>query len=172
MKNKIKIEPFTMEYLQDYYREFTEEIAKYQWPDPFETLEDAEHLLKEFLEEMERGETLLLVALSEEGEFFGSSEVHGLTEDCPELGVWIKKSQWGKGYAYEALKAALDIARTKYGKKVFFYEADVRNVGSMKLLRKFESEYEITEQDVEKLTTDSGKKLELQGFIMRVKEDD
>jgi len=172
LKNKIKIEPFTMEYLQDYYREFTEEIAKYQWPDPFETLEDAEHLLKEFLEEMERGETLLLVALSEEGEFLGSSEVHGLTEDCPELGVWIKKSQWGKGYAYEALKAALDIAGTKYGKKEFFYEADVRNIGSMKLLHKFENEYEIIEQDVEKLTTDSGKKLELQGFIMKEKKHD
>ena len=49
----------------------------------------------------------------------------------------VKASEQNKGYAYTALKAALDQARDKYGKTEFFYEADVRNIGSMKLLRKF-----------------------------------
>ena len=56
-----------------------------------------------------------------------------------------------------------------YGKREFFYETDIRNIGSIKLLHKFEDEYEIIEQELEKMTTDSGKELELQGYIMRAK---
>lgn len=26
-----------------------------------------------------------------------------MAEDCPKLGVWITESEWGKGYAFEAL---------------------------------------------------------------------
>lgn len=166
----IKIEPFDMKYLSDYYTEFNEEITRYQWPDPFESIDAAKELLQEFVDEMGREEMLFLSVLSETGEFLGSVEVHGLDEDCPELGVWIKKSEWGKGYAYRALKAALDIAKSKYGKTEFFYEADTRNVGSRKLLDKFKDEYDIEAQAAETLTTDSGKELELQGFVLTLKE--
>ena len=166
----IKTEPFDMKYLSDYYTGFDAEITKYQWPDPFESIDDAKELLQEFIDEMGRDETLFLSVLSDADEFLGSVEVHGLDEDCPELGVWIKKSEWGKGYAYQALKAALDIAKSKYGKTEFFYEADTRNVGSRKLLDKFKGEYDIEAQAAEALTTDSGKKLELQGFVLTLKE--
>lgn len=165
----IKTEPFDMKYLSDYYTEFNEEIARYQWPDPFESIEATKDLLQEFIDEMGRDETLFLSVLSDADEFLGSVEIHGLDEDCPELGVWIKKSEWGKGYAYQALKAALDLAREKYGKTAFFYEADTRNVGSRKLLEKFKTDYDIEAQEPEKLTTDSGKELELQGFILIVR---
>ena len=167
---EIIIEPFDIKYLSDYYNEFDAEITKYQWPDPFESIDDAKELLQEFIDEMGRDETIFLSVLSETGEFMGSVEVHGLDEDCPELGIWIKKSEWGKGYAYQALKAALDIAMSKYGKTEFFYEADTRNVGSRKLLDKFKDEYDIEAQAAEALTTDSGKELELQGFILTLKE--
>lgn len=167
---EIKIEPFDMKYLSDYYNEFDAEITKYQWPDPFESIDDAKELLQEFIDEMGRDETIFLSVLSDTDEFLGSVEVHGLDEDCPELGVWIKKSEWGKGYAYQALKAALDIAKSKYGKNEFFYEADTRNVGSRKLLDKFRDEYDIEAQAAEALTTDSGKELKLQGFILTLKE--
>lgn len=167
---KIKIEPFRMDYLEDYYNAFTEEITRYQWPDSFESIADAKELLQSLLDEAEHGETILLSALTEDGAFIGSSEVHGLSEECSEIGVWIKASEWNKGYAYKVLKAALDLAREKYGKTEFFYEADVRNIGSMKLLRKFEDDYEIIDQGIEKITTDSGKELELKGFVLKARK--
>ncbi len=164
---KIRLEPFKMDYAGEYFREFNEDITKFQWPDPFENEESARELLKTFMDEMLSGETLLYAIVSDGGEFLGSTEVHGLNESCPEIGVWVKKSQWKKSYAYAALKATLDFVREHHGKKEFFYEADVRNAGSMKLLGKFENEYEIIERELEKLKTDSGKELELKGFIMR-----
>lgn len=122
------------------------------------------------MHEMERGEMLLFSVLSKQGEFLGSVEIHGLAGECPELGVWIIGSEQGKGYAYEALNAALDYAGAKYHRNSFFYEADIRNAASISLLRKFENRYEIAEQGFEKLTTDSGKELELQGYVLKAKK--
>ena len=166
---RINIVPFEMKYLNHYFSGFNAEITKYQWPDPFESIEDARSVLQEFLNEMYREETLLFSILSRNDDFLGSVEIHGLTGDCPELGIWIIESKQSKGYAYEALNAVLDYVRTKYNKAEFYYEADIRNTGSMKLLRKLEEKYEIIDQGLERLTTDSGKDLELQGFILRAR---
>lgn len=113
---------------------------------------------------------MFLSILSKDDEFLGSVEIHGLTGDCPELGIWIKKTEQKKGYAYEALCAALDYAYSRYGKEKFFYEADIRNTASIKLLHKLEGEYEIIEREIEELTTDSGKTLKLQGNIIKIKQ--
>lgn len=166
---RTNIVPFEMKYLNHYFNGFNEEITKFQWPDPFESIEDARSMLQDFLNEMDRDEALLFSILSKDDDFLGSVEIHGLAEDCPELGIWIVEPQQNKGYAYEALNAVLGYVRSKYNKSEFFYEADIRNTGSIKLLRKFDGEYEIIEQGLERSTTDSGKDLELQGYILKAR---
>lgn len=166
---RLNIVPFEMKYLNDYFDGFNAEITKYQWPNPFESIEDARSMLQEFLNEMDRGETLIFSILSKNDEFLGSVEIHGLTEDYPELGIWILMAEQNKGYAYEALNSVLEYVQAKYNKSAFYYEADIRNTGSIKLLFKFSEKYEIIEQGIEKLTTDSGKYLELQGYILKAR---
>lgn len=167
--DRINIVPFTMKYLSDYYRGFNREITKFQWPDPFKSSDEARDMLQEFLNEMERKETLLFSILSKNDEFLGSVEVHGLNGECPELGVWIIESEQNKGYAYEALNAVLDYVGSKYNKNTFFYEADIRNTASIHLMHKFENQYEISEQGFEEASTDSGKTLKLQGYILKTR---
>ncbi len=166
---RLSIVPFEMKYLKEYYMGFNEEITKYQWPDPFGSMDDAKGVLQGFLDEMGRGETLIFSILSEDAAFLGSVEVHGLMGDCPELGIWIMVPRQNKGYAYEALAAVLSYVRSRYGKDEFYYEADARNIGSVKLLQKFGKEYGILAGEAEKLITESGKKLELQGYILKAK---
>ncbi len=166
---RTNIVPFEMKYLNDYFSGFNGKITKFQWPDPFESIEAARATLQEFLKEMVREETLLFSILSKTGVFLGSVEVHGLSEDCPELGIWILESEQNKGYAYEALNAVLAYVLEKYDKAEFYYETDIRNTGSVKLLHKFDEQYELIEQGFEKCTTDSGKALELQGYILRTR---
>ena len=168
-KNTIILESFSMVNLEDYFKEFNTEIAKYQWPDTFESVDDARSLLQDFIDEMNNGEMLFYSIKSEDGRFIGSVEVHGLSEECPELGVWVIESEQHKGYAYEALSMALDKAFTDFGKDKFYYEADIRNIGSTKLLQKFENSYEIIKKGLDETVTDSGKELKLQGYVMRRK---
>lgn len=169
MQSRIIIQPFEIKYLGDYYREFTEEITKYQWPDPFATKDEARKTLQGFLEEMKAGETLLYSILSKDGAFLGSTEVHGLTEDCPEIGVWIIEREQRKGYAYEALSTLLERVRSQYNKTRFYFETDIQNAGSMRLLQKLKKQYDILEKGFEEITTDSGKELKLKGYIIRSK---
>lgn len=166
---RTNIVPFEMKYLNHYFNGFNAEITKFQWPDPFESIDNARATLQKFMDEMEKEETLLFSILSKSGDFLGSVEVHGLTGNCPELGIWITKSEQNQGYAYEALNAVLDYVRSKCVKAEFYYEADVRNIGSIKLLHKFDEKCEIIEQGLERFTTDSGKRLELQGYILRMR---
>ena len=167
---EINVVPFDMKYLLDYYHGFNHEITKFQWPDPFENSDNAKDMLQVFLNEMEREETLLFSILSKNDEFLGSVEVHGLTGECPELGVWIIETEQKKGYAYKALSEVLNYISIKYNKDSFFYEVDVRNIASTNLLHKFEKEYEIIEHGFEKSITASGKSLELQGYILKAKK--
>ena len=170
-KNTVTIEPFNMVNLEDYFKNFNTEITKYQWPEPFETIDDAKELLQEFLNEMAEDETLFYTVKSEDGRFVGSVEIHGLSGECPELGVWIIDSEHRKGYAYEALSQILELANSKYGKNEFYYEADIRNEGSNKLLKKFEDKYLIIKQGLDETVTDSGKELKLQGYILKCKDN-
>ncbi len=164
---RLRIESLDIQYLKDYFDGFNKEITKFQWPDPFPDMDSARNVLQGFLNEMKRGESLYFSVLSGSASFLGSVEIHGLIEDRPELGIWIVAGEQNKGYAKEALCAVLDYVRSKYDKKVFFYEADIRNKASMKLLHKLESDYEIIKHEFEAVTTDSGKELELQGYILK-----
>ena len=74
-----------------------------------------------------------------------------------------------KGYAYDALNAVLNYVCSNYHKTEFYYEADIRNIGSMKLLQKFGDKYEIIKQDLEEVVTGSGKELKLQGYVLKLK---
>ena len=96
--------------------------------------------------------------------------MHGLSEDCPELGVWIIESAQNKGYAFDALNAVLNYVYLNYHKTEFYYEADIRNIGSMKLMQKFGDKYEIIKQGFEEVVTESGKELMLQGYVLRRKD--
>ncbi len=165
----MRIEPFDMKYLNDYFNEFNEDITKYQWPDPFENPEAAKEMLQEFMDEMEDGETLFYSVLSDDDRFIGSVEMHGVSRECPELGVWIIESERKKGYAYAALKELLTYAVRTYDKKAFYYEADIRNEGSNKLLEKLGADYEIIKQGLDETVTDSGKELKLQGYVLEAK---
>ena len=168
-KAEIRIIPFEMKYLNDYHRGFNAEITKYQWPDPCQHIEDTEALLAMLLEDMKKGETLLYSILSEEGAFLGSVEVHGLSEDCPELGVWIIEMEQNKGYAYEALNKVLHDVCSNHHKTEFYYEVDIRNKGSIRLLQKLEDQFEIIKREFEEVITESGKELKLQGYVLKYK---
>lgn len=159
--------PFDMKYLEEYFSGFDAEITKYQWPDPFNNRDIARDVLQGFIDEMNNGVSLFCAIITDDGRFIGGVEVHGLDGDCPELGIWIVPSEQNKGYAHEVLDAVLEYVVENNDKKEFFYEADVRNSASTKLLHKFMSKYDITDEGVERFITDSGKELEMQAHILK-----
>ena len=157
---RLMIRPFTLSYLEEYAREFTAEITKYQFPDPFPDMEAANRVMSGFVEEMKEGKMLELVILDRGGEFLGCIDVFGIQGETPEVGIWLKQSAHGLGYGYEALGAVVD-ERNRTGKyQYYIYELDVRNTSSVHLVEKFPFE----KGDYEEITTDSGKTLHSQVY--------
>lgn len=161
--SRLKICPFEMKYLQEYCSEFNEQITRYQYPDPFASVSAAREVLQGFVNQMEQGEMLFLSVFANE-EFSGGVEVHGLREQTPELGIWIKSSLQQRGYAYEALAGVLEFLDTHHRKDWYVYEADVRNEGSMKLVEKFRYK---KEGEPDAFETETGKSLVLQRFLIK-----
>ncbi len=157
---RLIIQPYNNVYLQNYCKEFTNEITKYQYPDSFPDIASADEVLSGFKADMEAGEMLELVILTPEGEFLGSVEVFGLREETPELGLWLKSEAHGKGYGYEALKSVIEFLNASGKYKYYIYEADVRNTPSIRLAEKFPCE----KGGCEEITTESGKYLKLQTY--------
>ncbi len=157
---RLVIQPFRDEFLEDYYREFTDEITRYQYPDAFPDPETARSLVHGFVADMEQGDMLELVILTPSGEFLGSMEAFGIREETPEVGLWLKRGAQGKGYGYEALKGLLDHLSAKGAYKHYVYEVDVRNLPSVRMVEKFPFE----KGGCEDVVTESGKRLRLQAY--------
>lgn len=157
---RLVIQPYSSSYLEDYYKEFTSEITKYQYPDCFSDIEAADKVLSGFAADMEQGDMLELVICTQDGEFLGSIEVFGLREETPEIGLWLKMAAHGTGYGYEALKSVIEYLTAAKKYPYYIYEADVRNTPSIRLVEKFQCE----KGGCEEITTESGKKLKLQTY--------
>lgn len=162
---RLIITPFDLFSLKDYYEGFNADITKYQYPDPFTAVEDARELLQSFINLMAQGEMLFLSIFTKDNQFIGSIEVHGLKEEQPELGLWIKKEFQQKGYAYEALSNVIEKVNNDYGKEWYIYEADIRNIGSIRLAERFV----YCKEGVDEFTAETGKELKLQRFIIKLK---
>lgn len=163
--DRLIIVPFDLKYTKDYYEGFNTDITKYQYPDPFETEEDAQELLESFIDLSKQGEMLFLAILTKENEFVGSIEVHSLNEEKPELGLWIIKEYQRRGYAYEALYNVIKKVNDEYKKEWYLYEADIRNTSSIKLVAKFTYH----KDGIDEFTTETGKDLKLQRYIIKLK---
>ena len=157
---RLTIQPYSHAFLEEYNAEFTDEITKYQFPDSFPDIGAANTVMSNFVKQMEHGEMLELVILSHSGEFLGGMEVFGLTEKTPELGLWLKRSAQGNGYAYEALKALVDYLNATGKYQSYLYEVDARNAASIHLLQKFPHE----RCGCEEVKTQSGKTLILEKY--------
>lgn len=164
--DRLIVSPFDLKYLRDYYVGFDAEITKYQYPEPFATEADAQETLQSFIHLMEQGEMLFLSVLTNDHRFVGGVEVHGLKEKQPELGVWIKKEFQQKGYAYEALSNVIKMVDEQFQKEWYVYEADIRNAGSIRLVEKFDCRKDGL---LDEFTTETGKELKLQRFVIRLK---
>ncbi|MBQ7501964.1 GNAT family N-acetyltransferase [bacterium] len=103
--------PLGMEYCDDIYREFDEEVALYMVPRAFSVQDRsaAEMFLKNCELANLNGTDLELAVLDKNTrEFIGAAAVIKLHRRVPEIGLWVKKSAWGRGYGLETVRALID----------------------------------------------------------------
>lgn len=160
---RLTITPVDIEDAEVYFKEFTEEIAQYQYPEPFCNVEATKKFIGDFTWAKEEGLHLVCSIFNEMQDFVGSIEIYRLNNSWPELGIWICKEYQRQGYAYEALKGVITFFKGHLPLKGFIYEADRRNPSSIQLVQKLQGE-QIGYQEVH---SDGGQVLELMKYAIQ-----
>lgn len=104
------------------------------WEPPF-SLEKFAEVWRSWIPAMSAGSDLHLVIRAGQ-EFVGIAGLHGLGEDQPEVGIWIKEAVQGNGYGQEAMAGLLAWASQRFGLSAFQWPAAVDNARSRRLAEK------------------------------------
>jgi [ribosomal protein S5]-alanine N-acetyltransferase len=121
----------TLEYKDDIFREFDEEITTHMFPKPAEKIEETVEFIEKSIKENEKGSNFQIVILDKESkDFLGCGGVHHIDRKTPELGIWIKKSAHGHGYGKEAVIALKEWADQSLDYEYLLYPVVEENYAS------------------------------------------
>lgn len=116
---------------------------------PHESLEESEKVLQNWITGTNGPETFFCVEDRETGRVAGAVTLHpdrvrGNAPNSKNLGYWIDRNCWGKGYATEAVSAVMDYAFQKKRVKLLTAEHYADNEGSRRVIQKSGFTYEGT----------------------------
>ncbi len=137
---RIKLDRVRIENLEELYAILSDPyVAEYDWFEPIDSLERAEKFIKHYDDEFEEKEEITwgifnkidnkLVGICNLGSFEDSSR------RC-EIGYDIRKSEWNKGYATEAIKLLVKFALSDMNLNRVEAFVTPGNDGSVKTLEK------------------------------------
>ncbi len=133
---------------EDLYRYFgaDPEMTKYSGWNPYVTLETARQTVRRFIESC-RDEHFYGWAIECEDVLFGTIGAYDYENDRIEVGFSIIRACWGRGYATEALKAALSYLTENEGISCVTAWCAAENIASRRVLEKAGMQLVRTEKD-------------------------
>lgn len=112
------------------------EVTKYLTWHPHQNVEVTKMVLDMWMKEYEKPNTYRFgITLKQSEELIGSIDVVDFIDGCPEIGYCLSRKHWNQGYMTEALKGFVDCL-FEHGYQDIVIEADVRNMGSNKVIQK------------------------------------
>ncbi|MCX6825629.1 MAG: GNAT family N-acetyltransferase [candidate division SR1 bacterium] len=131
---RLLLVPITMDYAEEIFKEFTPELTTYMLPKSPEKISETEDFIKGSMKKREQGRSYEIVVLDKmTKEFLGCGGISALDTEAPELGIWIKKSAFGKKLGREAVAGLVDRAQEKLKFKYLYYPVDKDNIPSRKV---------------------------------------
>lgn len=122
------------EYLNDIFREFTPEVARFLIPQPSDNINDSLNFIIESRSGSLNNKELQLVIIDRNNnEFLGCIGLHNLDVNNPSIGIWLKKGAWNKGYGKEAALALKEWADNNLNYKIVRYSTSKDNIASLKI---------------------------------------
>lgn len=126
--------PITMQYAQEIFHEFSDEITTYMYPQTPVAIEETHIFIRQSIESLNQGTNQQLVILDKStGEFLGCSGIHDMDHAAPELGIWIKKGAHRHGFGMESVSALIAWAEANLECEYLIYPVDQRNAASRRI---------------------------------------
>ncbi|MCB0838097.1 MAG: GNAT family N-acetyltransferase [Bacteroidetes bacterium] len=131
---RIVLEGISEKFKEEIFKEFDEEITRYMHPKPPVQIQETITFIRNVRKDLASGSQIVACVLTRDThEFLGCVGLHDINSNCPELGVWIKKSAHGNGYGKEAIQALKKWADEHLDYQYIKYPVDVKNVPSRRI---------------------------------------
>lgn len=132
--DRLRLQSISLDYAQDICTEFTAEITEFMFPQPINTVRDAERFINDAEQRSKRGISLTAVILKPPTlEFLGVCGIHRLHTETPEIDIWLKKSAHGHGYGREAVHCLKNWLDRTLDYEYLVYTVDRQNIPSRKI---------------------------------------
>lgn len=126
--------PIKVEDANIIYQNFNHAITKYIYPETPEKIEETLSFIEESIVGLKNNTDLQLVVLKKDTqEFVGCSGLHGIGQESPEFGIWIKQEAHGNKYGLEAVSAIINWAKQNLEYEYLKYPVDKRNYASRRI---------------------------------------
>ncbi len=128
------LQPITLEYKEEIFREFTPEITTHMFPKFPDKIEEIIEFIETAMKENEESSNFQVVVLNKATkEYLGNAGIHNINTKTPELGIWIKKSAHGNVYGKEAMIAFKEWADNNIDYEYILYPVVDVNYASKKI---------------------------------------
>ncbi len=153
---RLVLRPISLEYCEDIFKEFTDEVVVFMNPSPAKDISETEKFIFDSLEKMKSGSDVQQVIVNlANGEFLGCAGLHHINTSVPVFGVWLKKNAHGHKYGQEAMKGLKEWAEKNLKYEYLKYPVAVGNVASRKVAEllggKIEKEFVGVKQNGEEM---------------------
>lgn len=138
--DRVVLKPISMQYAEEIFKEFTDEITKLMIPKTPSQIEEVQSFIESSIKNMQDRVELILVILDKiSHEFLGVCALHGQPDPRrPVLGIWLKKTAHGNKIGQEAISNLVNWARTNIVYEYFVYPCDESNIPSRKIAEKLQ----------------------------------
>src|SRR3989339_65578 len=131
---RLLLRPVSMEYAEEIFKEFDEEITKYMFPSTPDSILDTKKFIEGSIAGFLSGEEIVVAILSKDTlEYLGNGGIHRIDTKMPELGIWIKKSAHGNHYGREAVAGLKKWADDNLDYEYLRYPVVEENMSSRKI---------------------------------------
>ena len=149
---RLLLVPTTQEYIQEIFKEFTDEVTKYMFPNSPKDISETQARIDDVIKRREAGEELQMTILDKNTkEFLGNVGLHGIKEAIPELWIRVKQSAHGKKIWREAVAALEARAQKNINFDYIEYPVDKDNIWSRKIAESLGGVVEKDDQGNEKV---------------------
>ncbi|WP_222427269.1 GNAT family N-acetyltransferase [Hyella patelloides] len=134
---RLLLQPISIVYEDDIFKEFNEEITTYTYPCPARDISETRSFIEDSIAGMKNEKDLHCVILDKDTqEFLGCAGIHNINGKSPELGIWLKKSAHGNGYGLETIAALKKWADNNLEYEQLIYPVDKANIPSKRIPEK------------------------------------
>jgi RimJ/RimL family protein N-acetyltransferase len=131
---RMSIKPFVADDAHDVFRSITLPISRFMAWEPPTSWPAFAPVWQSWLTAIRRGSDVHFVLRSfPELRYLGLVGLHGVRTACPELGIWIREDEHGRGYGGEAIAAVAGWASERLDVEAFEYPVAEENISSRRI---------------------------------------